>query len=288
MEIQYPRIGEPWRNDFHARRYGFLMSDTLINLNHQHKYFELGYVLQGTIEHTFMDTELQLEPGDMFFIDIGKFHSYRGSPDHRILNFLFFPEALDPTYKQMTSLSQIAGSPTFRFNSDRIPLLNRPVFHDEDGSFLQHLEQIQQEILQKKPGHHQMEQTMIQQLIIRLMRLDYNAQNSTVYDQPLVQKILELLDRGYAGTISLQQISKKLGYSPSYISRMFRKHFETTFTEYLQRLRLSKSCRLLLETNWPIEKVAAEVGYDNVQFYHRLFKKFFHMTPLQYRKKRHL
>lgn len=284
MEIQYPQIGSNWRHERSARRYGFLIANTTDLPSHCHGFFELGYVLRGTVRHQFMNVETILTPGDMFFIDIKSYHAYQGSPDHQILNFMFFPEALDPAYKQMISLSQIASSPTFRFNSDRMPLLNRPFFHDEDGSFLHLLEQIQQEIQQKKPGHHQMERTMIQQLIIKLMRLDYNAQSSNIYDQPLNQQILELLDQGYADNITLQQISEKLGYSPSHISRMFRKQFHTTFTVYLQRLRLSKSCQLLTETNWPIEKVAAEVGYDNVQFYHRLFKRFYSITPLQYRK----
>lgn len=285
MELGYPRIGETWRNDLIARRYGFLMCDTEKNSTHRHAHFELGYVVQGSIEHTFMDTVNILKPGDMFFIDIGKPHSYVGSPDHKLLNFLFFPEAVDPAYKSMTGLSQIAGSPTFRFNSDVIPLLTRPFFHDEDGSFLQHLEVIQKEIQEKKPGHHQMEHTLIQQLIIKLMRIDCTEQ-SIVYDQPLVQKILTTLDERYATNITLTEISQSLGYSSAHISRMFRKYFNTTFTNYLQQTRVSKSCRYLLETDWPISKVAAAVGYNNVQFYHRIFKERYNLTPLQYRKKK--
>lgn len=283
MGIRYPIIGEPWRHDFHARRYGFLLSDTVNNPEHSHKHFELGYLIQGSIMHTFMNTVMELKPGDLFFIDIGKRHGYVGSPDHKILNFLFYPEALDPSYRSMTGLAQIAGSPTFRFNSETLPLLNRPVFHDEDGSFLLLLEQIQQEIHDKKPGHHQMEHTLIQQLIIKLMRIDCTAQ-SEAYDQPLVQKILAMMDTRYATNITLKEISDTLGYSSAHISRTFRKYFSTTFTDYLQQTRLSKSCRILLETDWPISRISAEVGYNNVQFFHQIFKKRYNLTPLQYRK----
>jgi len=283
MEIHYPKIGEPWRYDLHARRYGFLLSHTINNPVHTHNHFELGYILQGTIEHTFLDTVTVLKPGDMFFIDIGIPHGYVGSADHKILNFLFYPEVLDSSYQSMTGLAQIAGSPTFRFNSEALPLLNRPVFHDEDGSFLQHLEQIQQEIQEKKPGHHQMEHTLIQQLIIRLMRIDCTAR-SDIYDIPLVQQILSILGDRYSTDITLKEISQSLDYSSAHISRLFRKYFNTTFSNYLQQTRLSKSCHLLLETDWSIAKVAAAVGYNNVQFFHQIFKKRYRLTPLQYRK----
>ena len=283
MKPNYPRIGSVWHDEREARRYGFLLSHES-SPPHYHKYFELGYIVRGSIKHSFMGTVNLLKPGDMFFIDITVIHSYEAAPDTDVLNFMFYPEVLDPSYKLMSNLSQIAGSPTFRFNANKLPLLNQPFFHDEDGSFLRHLEELQMEIQQKKPGHHQMERTMIQQLIIRLMRLDNTVQHEITADQPLAQKLQDILDTEHPANISMQNVCKKLNYSPAHISRTFRKLYGVTFTAYLQKLKLAQSCRLLLETDLSVEQVAESVGYKNVQFFHRIFREHYQLSPLQYRK----
>ena len=129
-----------------------------------------------------------------------------------------------------------------------------------------------------------MERTMIQQLIIKLMRLDYTAQNEITADQPLAQKLQDILDTEHPANISMQNVCEKLNYSPAHISRTFRKLYGVTFTAYLQKLKLAQSCRLLLETDLSVEQVAENVGYKNVQFFHRIFREHYQLSPLQYRK----
>lgn len=285
MGHDYPRLRHNWRYDRENRRYGFLLCENPISLLHRHGHFELGYVVRGEMQHDFLGVRSHLKPGDFYFVDIGVSHSYQATPDILLLNFMFYPETIDPAYKQLRSLSKIASSPTFRFSAEKIPLLARPSFHDEDGRLLSHLEQIQDEIQEKRPGHHQMIHTLILQLIILLMRLDNAQFLEDLQEQPIMQKILALLGAQYAGNITLAGISRQLGYSPAYISRLFKKNLDVSFTEYLQRLRLSKSCQLLISTNLPVEQVALAVGYQNVSFYHRLFQRYYALTPLQYRKK---
>lgn len=284
MRYDYQRLGQTWRYDLENRRYGFLLCDNPISYPHRHPYFELSYVLRGEMQHDFMGTRYHLKQGDYYFVDIGKSHSYRASSDILLLNFMFYPEAIDPSYKQLKSLSKIVNGPTFRFTADRIPLLNRPGFHDENGSLLNHLEKIQLEIQEKRPGHHQMIHLLILQLIILLMRIDNAKFEETTQNQPIIQKILDLLNAKYAENLTLADISRQLGYSTAHISRLFKQNLKASYTEYLQRLRLAKSCQLLLSTDLSVEEIALAVGYRNLSFYHRLFQRYYGMTPLQYRK----
>ena len=57
-----------------------------------------------------------------------------------------------------------------------------------------------------------------------------------------------------------------------------------TMIRMLQNIRMHVACDLLESTHMPVEQVAAQVGYDDVKFFYKVFKEFQHMTPGAYRK----
>ena len=285
MQTQFPIIGQRWRDDLMNRRYGFLLSDNPMTQMHKHRFFELGYLVRGEIDHEFHGTLTHMKAGDFYFVDIGVSHRYHGTDDTEVLNFMFYPEAIDPSFSEYQSLTQITASPFFRFTSDQLPLLTHPCFHDEDGKLLQLLENLQDEITERRPGHHQMIHAMIQQLVIRLLRADNDARQAAE-ESGLINEVLRMIEERYTTDLTVKEIAKELGYSAVHISRLFKETQRIPFTDYLQRYRISKSCGYLARTDWSIAKVAEAVGYGNVQFYHRLFRRFQGTTPLQYRKLR--
>ena len=285
METQFPIIGQSWKSEREHRRYGFLLTDYPLTKDHRHGYFELGYLIRGEIDHQFHGTLTHMKAGDFYFVDIGVSHQYSGTDDTEVLNFMFYHEAIDPSFSGYKSLSQITASPFFRFTSDHLPLLNHPCFHDEDGKLLQLLKNLQEEINERRPGHHQMIHAMIQQLVIRLLRADNDARQSTE-ESGIINEVLRIIEERYAADLTVKEIAKELGYSAVHISRLFKETQHLSFTNYLQRYRISKSCGYLARTDWSIAKVAEAVGYGNVQFYHRLFRRLHGTTPLQYRKQR--
>ena len=54
--------------------------------------------------------------------------------------------------------------------------------------------------------------------------------------------------------------------------------------EVVKKERMKKARSLLKQTNKTVETIAAEVGYENVEHFNRLFRKSYGMTPVQYRK----
>lgn len=57
-----------------------------------------------------------------------------------------------------------------------------------------------------------------------------------------------------------------------------------TFTEYVQKIRIAESCRLLTESEKSITDIAFEVGYANIKFFNKIFKEITNTTPREYRK----
>ena len=70
--------------------------------------------------------------------------------------------------------------------------------------------------------------------------------------------------------------------------KFFKNTMGTTFTEYLNDYRLTMASRLLISSEASILDIAAEVGFDNLSYFNRLFKKRFYVTPQMCIRDRHL
>ena len=68
-----------------------------------------------------------------------------------------------------------------------------------------------------------------------------------------------------------------------YLSRIFKEVTSFTINDYLNVNRIKKAHRLLLETDDSITSIAEQLGYENITYFERVFKKYRNMTPLKYR-----
>ena len=69
------------------------------------------------------------------------------------------------------------------------------------------------------------------------------------------------------------------------IARFFRRATGNTFTDFVNHVRISRACQLLMETNLQISAIAYQVGFNNLANFNRLFKKYRSCTPIDYRKR---
>ncbi|MCD8106132.1 MAG: helix-turn-helix transcriptional regulator [Lachnospiraceae bacterium] len=78
-------------------------------------------------------------------------------------------------------------------------------------------------------------------------------------------------------------VAEKVGANPSYVSRLFKEILGISFTSYLTNCRMEASLDLLAKKEIPIREVAEMSGFNTIQNYMRLFKKYYGMAPGQYR-----
>ncbi|MCI8664093.1 MAG: response regulator [Hungatella sp.] len=98
------------------------------------------------------------------------------------------------------------------------------------------------------------------------------------------EEILQYIEKHYREDLSLTGISALFGFSPNYFSTLFKKKTGCNFVQYLTKLRIRESKRLLLETPMTIQEISAATGYYSASFFIRSFKKAEGMTPLDYRR----
>jgi len=98
-----------------------------------------------------------------------------------------------------------------------------------------------------------------------------------------LDKALAFIRANYARDISLDDVAGHVGMSSSYFSTYFKQETETSFVEYLTRLRMDAAKKLMKDTDLRLYEIAAMVGYQDVKYFSRLFKKTMNATPGEYR-----
>ena len=111
------------------------------------------------------------------------------------------------------------------------------------------------------------------------------SEKETVYnDNILIDKIVDYLEKNYAQEITLDTLAKRFYISKYEISRMFTKNVGISFIEYLTRVRIENSKKLLLDTSLSITQISELAGFNSSSNFARVFKKITGVAPVQYRK----
>jgi two-component system response regulator YesN len=83
--------------------------------------------------------------------------------------------------------------------------------------------------------------------------------------------------------VTLQGLAARLAIHPVWLSHLFKKETGQTFSDYMIDLRIEKAKSLLRESNFKIYEIASKVGYQDLQYFGKLFKKRMGMSPKEYR-----
>lgn len=98
-----------------------------------------------------------------------------------------------------------------------------------------------------------------------------------------LQKVFDFIEAHYHEAISLQDVAKEVGFSPSYLTELVKKKTGNTVNRWIIKRRLTAACSLLLETSNSIESVAESVGYNNLTHFFNQFRQHYQTTPKVWR-----
>ena len=100
-------------------------------------------------------------------------------------------------------------------------------------------------------------------------------------DEPIL-KVQEWIEANHAQAITIEQMGREVGMAERTLKRRFQAATHLSPNLYLQRVRVDKAKKLLLATDLSVKAIAYEVGYENVSFFVRVFKKVVGQTPGQW------
>ena len=100
----------------------------------------------------------------------------------------------------------------------------------------------------------------------------------------ILDDILYYIDSNYHNNIKLETIAPLFGYNSAYLGKLFTKAIGENFNSYVDSRRIEHSKKLLAQQNIKVYEVAERVGYKNVDYFHKKFKKYVGISPSEYRK----
>lgn len=103
----------------------------------------------------------------------------------------------------------------------------------------------------------------------------------------LIAKAKEYIKTNYGKPITLEDLSMELNLSPQYFSKLFKEETGENFIDYLTGIRIKIAKDLLKRDDLSIKEICYQIGYNDPNYFSRIFKKIVGVTPTEYRENLH-
>ncbi|PWT28351.1 hypothetical protein CPT75_15090 [Butyrivibrio fibrisolvens] len=121
-------------------------------------------------------------------------------------------------------------------------------------------------------------------MIVELTKAVHNHRLSLDKYSLSIQRVLEYISLHLGDHISNENLSANANMSISHLAKVFKKETGVTMTEYIALLRCKKAANLLKKTNLPIQEISSYVGYSDNNYFVKVFRKNYGMTPTEFRR----
>lgn len=251
---------------------------------HWHDEMEIIYIKKGRGIITVDFTSYPVSAGTLALIIPGQLHSIEQYENDSIEyeNIIFHPHIL--LSKQTDTCSQDFFSPLMN-GTLSIPVLYQP--GDPHYAEIAACIDANDEISKTNPPAYQL---YIKSQLYMLFFILFNK--CSTRDVPKkgekslekMKLILKYVENNYMEKITIESMAAEVHLSQSHFMKYFKNTMGTSFIDYLNEYRLTMASRLLISSDSSILAIATEVGFENLSYFNRSFKKRFHQTPREYRK----
>lgn len=100
----------------------------------------------------------------------------------------------------------------------------------------------------------------------------------------ILDDIIFYIDHNYQTNIKLETIAPLFGYNSAYLGKIFSKTVGENFNNYVDSIRIKHAKQLIIENKLKVYEISEAVGYKNVDYFHKKFKKYVGQSPAEYRK----
>ncbi|MGI6176242.1 MAG: AraC family transcriptional regulator [Christensenellales bacterium] len=249
---------------------------------HRHEDFcEIVLVLDGENNIKFDDTNYIAKKGDLILFNKKQLHHER---DNIGLNLHMISLAINNLHIRGLEEGQI------------VPIDKSPVV--PTGDYFEFIKScmlyILEECKHQEEGYEYRCQTFVISLIAlitqnlwkerkqdehRMNRDDIREANGVL----AAYKVKEYIDEHYNVEINMDKLAREFHYSTYYIAHEFKKAFDISTMQYLVYRRMGEAQMLLLKTDKPVNEIARDVGYDNINNFFVQFKKSIGFSPNTFR-----
>lgn len=257
--------------------YRYILSDTEYFRPHYHDYYEIFILLDGAAKHLVNGTVIPLKKNDMVFIrpsDTHDYASYDGKT-FSMLNITFTTETAEQIFDYLgegfpsKTLTDALLPPFVHLNAGELAVFNARMaavraISSDDAS---------------------LRKTVLRTLIFDIFTKYYSDFSSNSHTVPLwLEELCSEIRKSGSFTDGSKKLFSLTDKSREHVCRSMKKYMGVTVTEFINDLRLTYICNMLLNSNHSITEIIYESGFNNISWASELFKAKFCITMCEYRR----
>lgn len=252
------------------------------NQGEAHDFWELVYIDKGAAVVTADTQRFAMDEGEMIFHKPNEFHAIASSPENPPNVFIITFDC-DSKYMELFHERRISVPTPFRKYISEIIADGREAFYlTDDTPYSKEL--IPREV--SLVGSEQLIKLNLEMLLIKLIRffeLPKKEHSEQEHYDAVTGAIAELLKNNIYGRLTVEAISRELGFSRTYLSARFKEKTGKTIVEYFTELKVNEAKYLIRKGTHTVAEISDFLCFENSQYFCRVFKKITNMTPTQYR-----
>lgn len=250
---------------------------------HWHTEFEFVYVETGTVYFGISEKQFALSEGQGVFINSKILHRYFSQEKAIVPNFVLMPVFLAP-------------QDSLIYQKYVLPIMSSPMDYQIFSSDIPWQAQVlslMREITaaQEKTCDVELVGSYLIQKIWHILYQNTDVEhmgkkeNYSASSQARLQLMMQYIHQDFAYNISLSDIADQAKVSKSTALNLFHRYLGISPVTYLVNYRLQEAAKLLASTEKKVTVISKDTGFDSVDYFCKAFKKYYKLTPTEYRKK---
>ena len=245
-------------------------------LSHWHERIEFIYIIEGSLNMVCGSFSKTVFQDDLIVVNANQMHAATSGPN----GVKYYALCIDN--KPLTEICANLSCSKYI-----LPILQRKrhfqtLIHDKAINAV--LLKIITEYEEKKPAYELAVQAGILQLFALLSRYYIDNDSNQIAIDTHFEQVLTYINEHFTENITTESVAEKFAFNKSHFCRKIKSQTGMSFVHYLNQLRMALACSLLSTTDKPITTIAADCGYNDLNYFSRKFHEYYGMTSSAYRK----
>lgn len=249
---------------------------------HWHEHLQIYYFISGTAKLECGKSNFKVQANDLVIVNPNELHYLESTSD----NLIFYTIRFEPTFLFSNHVDLLQTKYLTPITLNRIEFNN---LIQDDTELTELVKKVLNEYFNKETGYELAIKGYIYCLVVILLR--NHVQHILSQSESAERKatlirfhpVFEMIEHKYNEKITLFELASTVGLSVHHFCRSFKQLTGKTTTDYINNIRLDKAIYYLKQTDYNITEIALMCGFENVNYFSRIFKRYHSTSPSQYR-----
>ncbi len=272
-KIAYSSLGYDGK-EIDIVRFNSLYADDDWAVNfHQHIFYELHYVVEGTAFTKFKDCLMEITQGNYYIMKPGVIHAHYQQPG---------------TYHKAYSMSWGMKSNNANDSIFKGLKSESPEKKNDNGNILCEIKNFVQEYKDNQPK--EILKLDILRIILKLSEefddIKTHCRTKKI-EKSIVDEALVFMNQNIEKNMKATDIADAVHISYAHLSRLFAKVLNSSVKKTYRNLKIEKAKEMLCQTDDTVESIASASGFSNLNYFYEVFRRKTGKTPSELRKSKH-